>query len=51
MFGPVRIMIRPSSSSTTSFGMNSSRGIIRSTTGCRPPRISSAKPVCTSGRT
>src|SRR5690606_35903165 len=26
MFGPVRIMMRASSSSTTSFGMNSSRG-------------------------
>ena len=39
MFGPVRMMSRASSVSRTSFGMNLSRGIIRSTTGCRPPTI------------
>ena len=39
MFGPVRIMIRRLSSSCTLFGMNSSRGIMVSTTGWRPARM------------
>jgi hypothetical protein len=39
MFGPVRIITRASSPRWTSFGMNSSRGIIVSTTGCRPAEM------------
>ena len=38
------MIIRASLVSVTSFGMNLSRGIIRSTTGCRPPTISRSKP-------
>ncbi len=36
MFGPVRMITRARSSNDRSFGMNLSRGIIRSTTGWRP---------------
>src|SRR6266581_282951 len=35
MFGPVRRITRPASSSSTSFGMKASRAIMRSTTGWR----------------
>ena len=51
MLGPVRMIIRPVSDSCTSLGMNLSRGIIRSTTGWRPPMTSSSKPFVISGRT
>ena len=51
MFGPVRMIMRAAAVSDTSFGMNWSRGIMRSTTGCRPPVMSSAKSSLTSGRT
>src|SRR2546422_4890317 len=37
MFGPVRRITRPASSSSTSFGMKASRAIMRSTTGWRLP--------------
>ena len=51
MLGPVRMIMRASSESFTSFGMNLSRAIIRSTTGCRPPTMSSSNPSVISGRT
>ena len=51
MFGPVRITMRPSASRWRSLGMKSSRGIIVSTTGCRPATTLSPNPVVTSGRT
>ena len=51
MLGPVRMIIRASGVSVTSFGMNWSRGIIRSTTGWRPRTISSTGPSSTTGRT
>ena len=51
MFGPVRMITRASLTSDTSFGMNFSRGIIRSTTGCRPARMSSSKSSDIMGRT
>ncbi len=41
MLGPVRMITRALSVSITSFGMNLSRGIMRSTTGWRPPTMSS----------
>ena len=50
MFGPVSMITRASSLSCTSLGMNLSRGIIRSTTGCRPARISSANESLIAGR-
>ena len=46
----IGLMIWWSASRRRSLGMNASRGIICSTTGCRPASISSAKPSTTSGR-
>ena len=43
MFGPVRMIMRASRGSRRSFGMNLSRGIMRSTTGWRPAAMSSSK--------
>ena len=44
------MMTRASSTSRRSFGMNLSRGIIRSTTGCRPATISSSNSSVIVGR-
>ena len=50
MLGPVSSTTRPASSSSTSFGMNASRGIMRSTTGWRLPSRCSVNSLVTAGR-
>jgi hypothetical protein len=51
MLGPVTRSTRSPSLNRTSFGMNASRGIIRSTTGCRLARSINPNPSVTTGRT
>ncbi len=51
MLGPVTSSTRSASANRTSFGMNASRGIIRSMTAWRLAVSDRPKPACMTGRT